>query len=267
MASHSFQASLLTRFGVLGACAAIAMPASHIAMFNAALPEQIREILTTTHTEVQSYRADIVSDRVAMLANRSQAGEDIRAVVASVRSGESDPFTGQIRAITHTTLADNNTERQAITATHRDIWEARKAAGGDIRVVFADTFDGSTVEAVGEILDTAHADIAADRSLIATDAKENTVTRGTTAVAAHEIVRSAASGEIDRVEASAELNALVTNSHTQIEANHVEMVSAHVDIKSTKKTAATDVHNTVKDSRNSVNDSGTGSSAKPAAKK
>lgn len=218
-------------------------------MFNAALSDQIRDILTSTHTSVHGDRADIASDHATILANRHQAGADIRAVIESVRSGETDPFTGQIRAIATSMHSDNRGERQAIAVTHQDIREARQTAASDIRAAVADAFDGSTVEEIGEIIDTAHAAVATDRSVIAAEAMGNMATRRSTAVDVHEILKSAAAGDIDRDEAAAEVEALVTDSHTQIKANHVDMVSAHADIKSTKKTAAKDIHNAVKDSR------------------
>ncbi|CAN5880002.1 hypothetical protein BH09ACT7_BH09ACT7_27730 [soil metagenome] len=249
MPSHTFQASILTSLAVVGACAAITVPALPVAMTNASLPEDIRAILTDTHTEVQQYRAHIAAGHVVILANRRQAAEDIRAVIDSVRSGETDPFTGQIWAVVLSALTVNHTGRYAIAMTHKDIREARGAAGTAIRAAISDTFDGSTIEEVHDIVDTAQADIAADRSLIRADAAENGETRRSTAVEVHAVVRSAAAGEIDKDEASAEIKALATESHTQITANHVEMASTHADIKSTKKTAAKDVHNAVKDSR------------------
>ncbi len=249
MSSHSLQASILTGLGVLAACATLASPPPPVTLVSAALPAQIRDILAATHVEVQGYRAEIGSERVMIVANRHAAAEAIVAVIDSVRRGETDPFTGQIRAVAAATFTDNQTLRVAIADTHQDIWEARAAAVGDIRTAIADDFDGSTVEEIGGIVATAHAAITTDRSVIATEASSNKAIRHSTATDIHDVVRSAADGDIDRDETSDEIHALVTDSHAEIKTNHVEMVAAHVDIKSTKKTATKDVHNAVKDSR------------------
>lgn len=217
----------------------------------AEISSAIHDVVVAAHTTVQADRSDIAADHQAIRTTRR---ESVQAIGASVLAGAFGD--GQIATIVDAGRSANQAARQAISAYPADIHQTRQSAAADIRTIItdshdgsttpealavaADTYDGSTAEAVKAILDTAKMDNAQSRSAIVADAQENKSIRHTTTSDAVAIRQSARAGDIGKEEAAQQISAGRSSASTEIADNHTQMVSSHKEIKATREQAAKD---------------------------
>lgn len=244
-------AAIASSVAVVSICAVTAGPLSHNSAWQLAassLPAEIaatiHDVLEATRAAVQADRADIVAGRHAVRVTRRDAA---RALGASILSGSVGD--GQLKEITSTAGATIDGERQAINSTRIDIHQTRQAAAGDIRTIVSENHDGSTVQAVRAILDTAQMDNAITRSAIAAEAADNKTIRRTTASDVVTLRRSARAGDITKAEAAQQISAARQSAHQDIADNRAQMVSSHKEITATRRQAAQDVAKAVHDGR------------------
>lgn len=249
--SSAIAAAIASSVAAVSVCAAAVGPLSQSSAWHLAassLPAEIaatvHDVLVATRAAVQADRGDIVTARHAIRDTRQDAG---RAIGASILSGSVGD--GQIKEITSTAGATIDTERQLIVATRGDIHQTRQTAAGDIRTIVADNHDGSTVQAIRAILDTAQMENAMTRSAIAADAAENKTVRRSITSDVVALRRSARAGEITKAEAAQQISAERRSAHEDVAANRAQMVSSHKEITATRVDAAKDVANAVRSAR------------------
>ena len=226
----------------------------------AEISSAIHDVLVAAHTAVQADRSDIAADHQAIRTTRRESAHAVGASVLSGAVGE-----GQIAAILYAARSANHEARQAISASRGDIHQTRQTAAADIRTIIADgrdasaaveaqavatdNHDGSTVEAVKAILDTAKMDNAMTRSAIVADAQENQSIRRATTSDVVAIRESARAGDIGKEEAAQQISAERSSAHSEIADNHAQMAAGHKEITATRKQAAKDVAKTVHQGR------------------
>ncbi|WP_179473532.1 hypothetical protein [Mycolicibacterium vinylchloridicum] len=249
------QRSSFAALAAMSAVAAISVTAfaagpsgSTLAARLAALPvgvsSAIHDVLVEAHTAIHADRGEIAADRNTIRATRHDAAHAIGASVLTGDIGE-----GQIVAIVDGARSAVQDEREAVGESRGDIRQTRQAAAADIRTIIAGNHDGSTVQDVKAILDTAKMDNATTRSAIVADAQENKSIRHTTTSDAVAIRQSVRAGEISKQEAAQEIQAGRSSAHAEIADNHAQMATSHKDIKATRHQAAKDVATTVHQGR------------------
>lgn len=204
----------------------------------------IHDVLAVAHTAVHADRSDLVAGRQAIRDTRREAAGAIGASVLSGAIGE-----GQLKEITSTAGTAIADERQVNSETRMDVHQTRQAAAGDIRTIVSENHDGSTVQAVRVILDTAQMDNAITRSAIAAEAADNKTIRRATASDVVTLRRSARAGDITKAEAAQQITAARQAAHQDIAGNRAQMVSSHKEITATRRQAAQDVAKAVHDGR------------------
>ncbi|TDO14260.1 hypothetical protein EV580_2386 [Mycobacterium sp. BK086] len=225
--------------GPLGANMAVRLSA-----LPAEVASAIHDVLVEAHIAVQADRTDIAADRQSIHATRHDAARAIGASVLAGTVGE-----GQIVTIVDGARGAIHDERQAISTSRGDIHQTRQGAAADIRTILAGSHDGSTVQDVKAILDTAKKDNAENRSVIVADARENTSIRRAAVSTDAAIRQSARAGEISRQEAAQQISAQRSSTHTEIAGNHTQMADTHKEIKATRQQAAKDAAKTVHQGR------------------
>lgn len=249
--SSAMTAAIASSVAVVSICAATAGPFNHSSAWQLAassLPAEVaaavHDVLEATRAAVHADRAEIVAGRHAVRDTRHDAARAIGASVLSGSIGE-----GQLKEITSTAGATIDGERQAISETRIDIHQTRQAAAGDIRTIVSENHDGSTVQQVRAILDTAQMDNAITRSAIAADAADNKTIRRSTASDVVTLRRSARAGDITKAEAAQQISDARRSAHQDVAANRAQMVSSHKEITATRRQAAEDVAKAVHDGR------------------
>ncbi|MCX2928857.1 hypothetical protein ORI20_01125 [Mycobacterium sp. CVI_P3] len=215
-----------------------------LAALSSEVSSAIHDVLAAAHTDVHADRTDVVTGRQTIRAGRHQAALAIGASVLTGSFGD-----GQIAVILDDARTASQDQREANSGSHTDIRETRQGAAGDIRTIIADYYDGSTVEAVKTIIDTARMDNAMTRSAIAASAQENKSIRHATTSDAVAIRQSVRAGEISKQEAAQEIHAGRRSAHTEIADNHAQMAASHQEIKTTRHLAAKDAHKTAHEGR------------------
>lgn len=210
----------------------------------AEISSAIHDVLVAAHTAVHGDRTDIAAERQTIRATRRDAAHAIGASVLTGAIGD-----GQIAAIVDTARSATNDARQAISTSRGDIRQTRQGAAADIRTIIAGSHDGSTVQDVKAIVDTARKDNAMTRSSIVTDARENASIRRATTSDAVVIRQSARAGDISKQEAAQQLSAARRTAHAEITDNRGQMADSHKQVKATRHQAAQDVAKAVHEGR------------------
>ena len=204
----------------------------------------IRDVLAAAHAAIHVDRSDIVADRETIRDTRRQSAKAIGASVLEGSVGQ-----GQVQAIIDTARSANHDERQTIRDTRADIGQTRQAAATDVRAIIAGNHDGSTVEAVKAIVDTAKMDNSMTRSAISAYAQENAAIRHATASDNMSVRKSVRAGDISKQDAAQEISVNRHSAHAELADNHAQMREAHQQIGATRAQAARDVAKTVHEGR------------------
>jgi hypothetical protein len=240
--------SAVAAFSLSALAAGPLTPNSEWRLAASALPSgivsAIHDVLAEAHAAVRADRGAIAADRQAI---RATGRESVHAIGASVLTG--DVGEGQVMSIVGAARGAVSESRQSIASSRDDIQLTRQAAAADIRTIVAGSHDGSTVQDVTAIIDTAKMDNAVTRSAIVADAQENKTIRRTTTSEVVAIRQSARAGAISRQDAAQQISTQRSSAHTDIADNHAQMVSSHKEIKMTRQQAAKDVGKTVHQGR------------------